>query len=48
MQYKCNMSETRVTQVQHKCNTSAAQVLPNDMSATRVKNFDFDNDLFSH
>ena len=32
------MSNTSVTQMQHKCYT-------NDISATRVKNSDFDNDM---
>ena len=48
-------SETRATQVQHKCDisdTSATQVLHEQTKATRVKNFDFDNDtsekMFSH
>ena len=46
------MIKTRTRKEGHECNTSATQVLNGDTSATRVKNFDFDNDtsknLFSH
>ena len=49
-------SATRVTRIQHECNTSdtsPTQVRHEcDTSATQVKNFDFDNDtgknIFSH
>ena len=45
MQHKCNTSATLTTRVRHERHT-------NDMSATRVKNFDFDSDMskniFSH
>ena len=34
----CDTSETPITQLWHECYTK-------DTSATRVKNFDFDNDM---
>ena len=38
--------------MRHKCDTSEIVMLTNDTNATRVKNFDFDNDtsknMFSH
>ena len=58
-QNECNTSETQATQVWHKCNASATRTTwvqhecyTNNMSAKRVKNFDFNNDtsksIFSH
>ena len=45
MRQECETSATRTARVQHKCYTK-------NTSATRVKNFDFDNDksenIFSH
>ena len=45
MQHKCDTSATRTKRVRNKCYT-------NGKSATRVKNFDFDNNtsknIFSH
>ena len=51
---ECNASTTRTTQVQHEQDTSSTRVRHNakDMSATQMKNFDFDKDksgnIFSH
>ena len=47
MQHECDTSEMSATRVRHKrqeCNTGVTRVLHKDTSATRVKNFDFDND----
>ena len=45
LQHKRDTSVTQTTLVQHECNT-------NNTTATRAKNFDFDNDsgkyIFSH
>ena len=62
--HKCDTSTVQTTQVQHEChmkNASVSVSVPvpvwhecytNDMSATRVKSFDFDNNtsqnMFSH
>ena len=47
MQHECDTSEMSATRVRHKrqeCKTGLTRVLHKDTSATRVKNFDFDND----
>ena len=43
-QHECGTSATRVRHERHQCDTSVARVLHERQSATRMKNFDFDND----
>ena len=42
-QHECNTSATGLLNQRHECDASETQCYTNDRSATRVKNFDFDN-----